>query len=300
MNGSDSTVAAAKPQNPARELLARLSRRAKAPLHALARQAARSYISGDRIQDALAVAGRLAQQRLASTVGFWDGASDSPESVFNAYQAGVSSLAGAKLDSYLSLKLPSLGYSRDLLQRLVSQAATLKVRLHFDALGPESVDPTWRCLESCQWEQVQFGCTLPGRWRRSPADAEWAVAQGFAVRVVKGQWPDPDAPKLDPRAGYLEVVRRLSGQARHVAVASHDLKMARLALEMLLKASTPTSLELLYGLPSRRQIELADSLGVPVRVYVPYGSAYLPYCLAQMKRNPRIAWWLLRDALRRS
>jgi proline dehydrogenase len=125
------------------------------------------------------------------------------------------------------------------------------------------------------------------------------VDQGFSVRVVKGQWPDPEAPKHDQRTGYLEVVRRLAGRARHVAVASHDLQTARQALDILLTANTSTSLELLYGLPSRRQIELASSFGVPVRIYVPYGSAYLPYCLAQMKRNPRIAWWLLRDALRR-
>ncbi len=299
MNGGNSTVAAEKPRNPARELLAWLTRRAKAPFHALARQAARSYISGDRVQDAVAVAGRLARKQLATTLGFWDGLSDTPEAVFAAYQAGVSALIGARLDSYLSLKLPSLGYSRELLGRLVSQAAEMKVRLHFDALGPETVDQTWRCLESCRLEDVRFGCTLPGRWRRSPDDADWAVAQGFAVRVVKGQWPDPEAPKLDPRAGYLDVVRRLVGRARHVAVASHDVKTARQALEMLLKANTPASLELLYGLPSRLQIELADRLNVPVRIYVPYGSAYLPYCLAQIKRNPRIAWWLLRDALRR-
>ena len=84
-----------------------------------------------------------------------------------------------------------------------------------------------------------------------------------------------------------------------MAVASHDVTTARRAIEALLTAGTPTTLELLYGLPSRRQIELWRELGVRVRVYIPYGAAYLPYCLAQIKRNPRIAWWLVRDALRR-
>jgi proline dehydrogenase len=236
---------------------------------------------------------------LATTIAFWDGPGESPAVVLAAYQEGVSALAGAKLDSYLSIKLPSLGYAPNLLENLARQAAESNVRLHFDALGPETVDQTWGCLESCLPDHKRFSCTLPGRWRRSPADAEWAVARGLAVRVVKGQWPDPEAPKLDPRIGYLEVIRRLAGRARHVAVASHDLSTARQAIEILSKVNTPTSLELLYGLPSRRQIELAREMGVPVRIYVPYGAAYLPYCLAQMKRNPRIAWWLLRDAVRR-
>jgi proline dehydrogenase len=56
-------------------------------------------------------------------------------------------------------------------------------------------------------------------------------------------------------------------------------------------------LEILYGLPAQRQIALARELGVAVRMYLPYGSAYLPYCLGQLRRRPRLAWWLLRDAV---
>jgi proline dehydrogenase len=298
MNNPDSTMVADRRRGP-REFVHWLGRRAKSPLHALARQAARSYIAGNRIEDALAVARRLAERGLSSTVGFWDGPADSAAAVLAAYQAGISALAAARLDSYLSIKLPSLGYSTEMLADLARQAAPSGVQIHFDALGPETVDRTWTTLAESLPDGNSFGCTLPGRWRRSPADAEWAVTHGLAVRVVKGQWPDPDAPQLDPRAGYLEVVRRLAGRARRVAVASHDLATARCAMEILLKAGTPVTLELLYGLPSRRQIELARELGVPVRVYIPYGSAYLPYALAQMKRDPRIAWWLLRDAIRR-
>ena len=46
-------------------------------------------------------------------------------------------------------------------------------------------------------------------------------------------------------------------------------------------------------------MNLAREFGVATRVYLPYGEAYLPYCLSQLKRNPRMAWWLLRDAVRR-
>jgi proline dehydrogenase len=38
---------------------------------------------------------------------------------------------------------------------------------------------------------------------------------------------------------------------------------------------------------------------VPVRVYVPYGQAFLPYAMSQLKQNPRIAWWLVRDLVMR-
>jgi proline dehydrogenase len=298
MNGAETTTIA-EPR-PARGFAQWLGGRAKAPLRALARYAARSYIAGDRFDDALVVARRLAERGVSATFGFWDGPGDSPAVVLQAYQAALAQLGSAKLDAYLSIKLPSLGYSQEMLAALARQSVELGIGLHFDALAPETVDRTWAALAETLPSGEHFGCTLPGRWQRSPADADWAVEHRLAGRVVKGQWADPAAQHLDPRAGYMEVVRRLAGRARHVAVATHDLTTAKRAIETLLTAGTPTTLELLFGLPSRRQIELARQLSVPVRVYVPYGVAYLPYCLGQMKRNPRIAWWLVRDALRRS
>ena len=41
----------------------------------------------------------------------------------------------------------------------------------------------------------------------------------------------------------------------------------------------------------------ADWLAVGVHVYVPYGRAYLPYALSCVRGNPRILWWLVRDAI---
>jgi len=144
---------------------------------------------------------------------------------------------------------------------------------------------------------VSLSYTLPGRWRRSLDDAQWAIDRQLVVRVVKGQWADPDDPGRDLRAGFLEVIDRLAGRANHVAVASHDVPLAAEALRRLQAAGTSCELELLYGLPMRKSLALADSLGVGVHVYIPYGKAYLPYALSRLRGNPRIAWWLLRDLL---
>jgi proline dehydrogenase len=121
------------------------------------------------------------------------------------------------------------------------------------------------------------------------------VDRGLAVRVVKGQWPDPADPHRDPRAGLLEVVDRLAGRGRHVRVASHDVPLAAEAVRRLRRAGTPCELELLYGMPLTRSLRWADASGVPVRIYVPYGRGYTPYAVAQLRRNPRLLWRLLRE-----
>jgi proline dehydrogenase len=275
----------------------RLTRAAKAPVYALARRAASSYIAGTRLSEAMELAERFAAQGLRTALGYWDAVGSEPATVFAAYHEALLALGAARRDSYLSIKYPSLGYSQEIMESLVREAKRFEVRLHFDALGPESVDRTWEAVEAAARQDADIGCTLPARWRRSPDDADWATRRGLAVRIVKGQWPDPTNSNVDARRGFEAIVERLAGRARTVAVATHDLRTARFALERLSEAGTPTSLELLYGLPLRRQIQLAREYGVATRIYLPYGEAYLPYCLSHLKRNPRVAWWLLRDAM---
>jgi proline dehydrogenase len=76
-------------------------------------------------------------------------------------------------------------------------------------------------------EPTGLGCAIPGRWRRSLEDAEHAIELGVRVRVVKGQWPDPQQPDIDLRDGFLAVIDALAGRAASVGIATHDLPLAR-------------------------------------------------------------------------
>jgi proline dehydrogenase len=263
----------------------------------LARRAAGAYVAGEQLQDALNVADRLADRGLGVTLGFWDGEADSPRQIADAYLAGIQAI-GQRDHAYLSIKVPSLKFSAELLTEIVEQAVRSEARLHFDALGPETADRSRALFDDLLDRGALLSYTLPGRWIRSIQDAEWASDRGIAVRVVKGQWADPAEPKRDPRAGFLQVIDALAGRARHVAVASHDVPLAAEAVKRLRAGGTSCEMELLYGLPMRDSLALADELKLAVHVYVPYGKAYLPYAIGRMQSNPRIAWWLLRDMLK--
>jgi proline dehydrogenase len=99
------------------------------------------------------------------------------------------------------------------------------------------------------------------------------------------------------RVGFLKIIDELCGRATCVAVASHDVPLVREALSRLLRAGTPCELELLHGLPTRIAIKMGRSLSVPIRFYVPYGKAWLPYLLRQARRNPRVLGWFARDLM---
>jgi proline dehydrogenase len=259
-------------------------------------RAARSYVAGERLEDAVRVADTLSGRGLGVTLGFWDAPGDSPLLVADAYLEGIRALAGREY-SYLSIKVPSLGYSPELLSGLVEQATRDRVRLHFDALSPDTADRSRALFDRFVDSGAELSYTLPGRWARSVDDAAWAVERGVTVRVVKGQWPDPIDPKRSMHDGYLQVIDALVGRARHVAVATHDVPLAIESIRRLRAAGTSCGMELLYGLPMPPSLEAADWLAVGVHVYVPYGRAYLPYALSRVRSNPRILWWLMRDAI---
>ncbi|PSH03197.1 MAG: hypothetical protein CXZ00_13590 [Acidobacteria bacterium] len=266
-------------------------------IYPVVRRAARSYIAGPELNDALVSARALAVQGRASTLAFWDETGTEPADVLNACLESLQALQAETFDGYLSVKAPSLQYSCAAFQRIVDKCQCKKTRLHFDSLGPDSVDPTWKLIGDLLSGYAQISCTLPGRWKRSQNDADWAIERGLGVRVVKGQWTDPAMPRFDPHKGFLEVIERLAGRAPFVAVATHNPSLAEPALARLLKAGTPCELELLFGLPSNAVLRIAAKMGVRTRVYVPYGYGWLPYSLSQASKNPMILFWMLKDAL---
>lgn len=262
----------------------------------LLRKAARRYVAGPELPDALRLAQTFAARSVpASTLCFWDAPDDLPRHVADMYLATVRAIQSARLDSYVSIKAPSLDFDRGLVAEIAEAARLAGIRVHFDSLGVETVDRTFELIEHKRASHAPLGCTIPGRWRRSPRDAERAARMGLSVRVVKGQWPDPSGA-AEPHSGFLEVIDALAGRAASVAVATHEPVLAGAAIRKLQSAGTPCEMELLYGLPSHAVRKVARDLAVPVRYYLPYGHAWLPYALRQARRNPRILWWVLRDA----
>jgi proline dehydrogenase len=265
----------------------------------LLRKAARSYVAGPELPDALRLAQTFAARGVpASTLCFWDAQDDLPRRVADMYLATVRAIQSARLDAYVSIKAPSLEFDTGLVAEIAEAAREAGgIRVHFDSLGADTADRTFRLIEHARTCGAPLGCTIPGRWRRSPRDAETAAQMGLRVRVVKGQWPDPSAA-VDPHSGFLDVIDALAGSAAPVAVATHEPVLAAAAIRKLQPAGTPCEMELLYGLPSRAVLQVARDLAVPVRYYLPYGHAWLPYALRQARRDPRILWWVLRDASR--
>ena len=274
---------------------------------ALERRAARAFVAGPELADALALVEERRQRSMAAAVCFWDDGQQPPKRVYVRCQAAQRVLSDQR-DCYLSLKPPALGFDADLVAELAANGP-----LHFDSLEIESQHRSLALAERLMSSNPVIGLTLPGRWRRSVEDADRAAEMAARVRVVKGEWPDPSDPGRDPRAGFLEVIDRLVRCARRpmhgpasprqrrsptVAVATHDSRLARESLSRLAAAGVPAELEVLHGHAAGRAVGVARRFGVLIRHYVPYGHPWLPWSLAEVRVRPwllpRIAWAALK------
>jgi proline dehydrogenase len=258
----------------------------------------RGHIAGPDITDAVRVAEEEARAGAQLTLGRWSPKGAPPTEVVAGHEEAILAIAAARLPASVSVKLPELAYDEELFAGLLDFAAARGVSVHLDSLHVDSAVPTFERVRDVVADHPDIGCTLPGRWERSVRDAEALARMGVrSVRVVKGQWADPDDPRRDPARGVLEVVDALRGSGIDVGVATHDERVAYAALDRLLDARTPCHLEQLYGLPRLDVGAVRRRFGIGPLVYVPYGEAYLPYALTQALRHPKILLWAARDLI---
>ena len=264
--------------------------------------AGRAYVPGHRLEDALRIARRLAAKNIGCTLGYFynwlePSQREPVQQIAEISRQIIASVAALNPKGYLSIKAPAFNYQPGVIGELAEVSKQDGVLMHFDSHEPATADATLACVQHAVACGADVGLTIPGRWRRSVADADWACELGARVRVVKGEWADPDDPALDLRQGFLRVIEQLAGKATEVAVASHDPWLVRESLLRLRAAGTRCEIELLNGLPKRRLLALAKEFKVPVRVYIPFGIAWRPYALSKVANNPRMLWWVMRDSV---
>ena len=260
--------------------------------------ATRAYAAGPELRDALTLTRRFARRGDAATLGYWPGDADTPRSITQIYLSAIDALTREpKLSRSLSIKAPAVAFDQMLVRTVVGAAKDAGISVYFDSRACDAADRTFELIDAARRRHERVGCAIPGRWRRSIADADWAVKHDVDVRVVKGEWADIGPTEVDRRAGFLAVIDRLAGCARHVAVATHDFPLAREALTRLRAAGTSCELQLLLGLPTRALRNLASRLDVPIRMYVPYGHSRVPYHFSWMLKQPRVLTWIARDVV---
>lgn len=238
---------------------------------------------------------RLWRARGCGTSFGWFPGGEDADGVLAAHLALLAAIEGQ--DAVLAVKAPALGLSAARIATLAGAAARADVALVFDAHGPAHAEATRALVEQAMALHPKVGCAIPARWRRSVADAANLRDTPLTLRIVKGEWADPDGDPADPHQAYLDLIRALAGRAAPVAVATHDPLLAAQALDLLTASETPCLLEQLRGLPRRRTQAVARESGVPMRLYLPTGPGWWAYAIDKALARPYLPIWYARDLI---
>ena len=198
----------------------------------------------------------------------------------------------------ISAKVSALGMdiSYDLckknVEELIDGAYHHTVRL--DMEGSDLTERTLKLGLELQNDHKNLGVVVQSYLRRTERDIQSVIEQGVSTRLCKGAYKEPETlayQSMDEiRENFLKQAFRLLKEGNLPAIATHDEFLIEQIIAFIKTENIPRDsfyFELLYGV--RRDIQKALlNKGYQVRIYVPYGKAWLPYTLrrlAERKEN---------------
>lgn len=280
--------------------------------HPHLRRAARRFVAGERLEDALEVLRSLAGLGLWATLDhLGEGVTTAAraEESQAAYLEILDALHAGACTSHLSLKLTQLGLDVDpsmcvaLLRGVLDRAGETFVRI--DMEDSSRVDRTLAVFDA-MWAEGRrnVGVVLQSYLYRSARDLERFVAMGARVRLVKGAYAEPPSVayprKQEVDLNFARLMEILLTRGTYPAIATHDEHLIDVAVRFAEEhAISPDRFEfqMLYGIRRDLQAGLRRR-GYGVRIYVPFGTEWYPYFMRRLGERPANALFVVRSLLR--
>jgi proline dehydrogenase len=208
----------------------------------------------------------------------------------------------------ISAKVSALGMdiSYDLckknVEHLIDAAHHHTVR--FDMEGSDLTERTLKLGLELQKTHKNLGLVVQAYLRRTDRDIQSVINQGVSTRLCKGAYKEPENlafQSMDEiRENFLKQAFRLLKEGNLPAIATHDEILIKQIREFIEKENIPRDsfyFELLYGV--RRDIQqVLLNKGYQVRIYVPYGKAWLPYTLRRLAERKENIIFVVKNLIR--
>jgi proline dehydrogenase len=272
------------------------------------RRAARRYLGGATVGEAMEVARSLAAGGMPATLAVVGEAAATPEYAgqhLRELLAVAGAVAGTGLDVRLGVKLTGLGLMFDPqlamahLCTVAEAAAAAGCVVEVDMEQARYVDRTLDVVRAARRTMSNVEAVVQAELYRTAADARALIAERIPARVVKGAYKEGRAhayalPEVI-RDSYLDLVRQFLNAGVHVGVATHDeyliFHVQRLADELGVSAGA-YEFQMLKGIQEQLRTALVRS-GHPVRVTVSFGTDAHKWSLRRLNENPEIVRHIL-------
>lgn len=271
------------------------------------------YIAGVKLYDAVREIRTLNNKGACSTMDLLGEFSDDPKHAQEATETYIQMLNVIEqegLDSNVSVKPSHLGlkigydFCRDNILRVVEVAAEKDSFVRIDMEDRTCTDDSLRMYFDIHEKHPQnVGLVIQAYLRRTIDDIEHLIDVKANLRLCKGIYVEPRKDAFKNRniiiRNYAYLLEKLLAGGCYVGIATHCEEAIwhanKIIRELGLKHDQ-YEFQMLMGVePELRQI-LIDA-GHKLRVYVPFGEEWYPYCSRRLKENPKMAEHVMRDFL---
>ena len=191
-----------------------------------------------------------------------------------------------------SVKLTQMGldldadFCRNNLDTLLTSVNKNTVR--FDMEGSQHTQPTLEMCYELHRKHKNLGQAVQAYLFRTQADVNQLIEKQISVRLCKGAYKENASVAYqsmdDIRANFLRLAFQLLKEGNRPAIATHDEYLLSEIISFVARekiSSQSFYLEMLYGVARDLQKTLLKK-GFQVRVYTPFGNAWLPYTMRRL------------------
>jgi proline dehydrogenase len=273
---------------------------------------ARRFVAGEAPQDAVRAGERLHARGIRATFDKLGEDVNDREAARRATEASkeLLKLIPPGLERNISIKMSSMGQriSRDLCLENVSSilecARSVGGFVRLDMEGSSLTQDTIEVFQLLRRTHENVGLVLQAALHRTPDDVKEAIRRGDRIRLCKGAYHEPPEIALQDMAAirrqYLGCARLLLDSGNYPAIATHDEHLISdvIAHAQAQKiAASRFEFQMLYGLRRSRWDSLVAS-GYNVRIYVPFGTHWMPYFYRRLRERRENVLFVLRNLFR--
>lgn len=279
----------------------------------IVRRIAAPYIAGETLEEQVAEIREINAQgyMVASAIlgEFVTQRSESEEAV-RQYEEVLATIDRLDLDSNIHVKPTHLGLKLDKefcyqnIRRLVEVAGSYGNSLRIDMEDSPTLEDTLDIFFRLHEEFDNVGCVMQACLRRTLSDVRRLVEVKANVRLCKGIYIEPrDIAYLDReviRKNYVLLLEELLGGGCYVGIAGHDEWVIWESFRVIDQLGLDPSryeFQMLHGVDPQLRRVIRDS-GHRLRVAIPFGPEWYPYSVRRLRKNPRIARYVLQALVR--
>lgn len=269
---------------------------------------ARRFVAGETAPEAVAAGQRLMQKGIKVTFDLLGEDVNDREHAVACAQANkeLLRLIPKDIERNVSIKLSMMGldisedFCLEQASGILQVAREVGGFVRVDMEGTKHTQKTLDMFRRLRKDFDNVGIVLQAYLHRTLDDVKETIKNQDRVRLCKGAYREPPSlaiQKMDEiRENFKTCARLLLEQGNYPAIATHDELLVQDSLAFVReKQIVPARFEfqMLYGLRPARWEELVKD-GYRFRVYVPYGTHWLPYFYRRLRERKENLWFVLK------